>query len=220
MTDAATRIDPEALADAAGLSDRMGARRRAMMEAAAKLFVTKGYASTSLSDVVKLSGGSLSTLYDLFGNKLGLFRAIVEDRCAQISTLFDDPRVETMTPREALTQHGQRLFRLLIGPEALAAMRAMVIEGEQATEMAEMFYAAGPNRGKARVAQYLERQMDKGLLRRADPLLAAFQFCELIKGDQHMRAMIGLPVDLSDGAIAKHVNDSVDTFLRTYRPDA
>lgn len=42
------------------------------------IFLQKGYANTSLSDIVAQSGGSLSTIYKHFTNKEGLFKAILE----------------------------------------------------------------------------------------------------------------------------------------------
>lgn len=42
------------------------------------IFLQKGYANTSLSDIVAQSGGSLSTIYKHFKNKEGLFKAILE----------------------------------------------------------------------------------------------------------------------------------------------
>lgn len=42
------------------------------------IFLQKGYANTSLSDIVSQSGGSLSTIYKHFKNKEGLFKAILE----------------------------------------------------------------------------------------------------------------------------------------------
>lgn len=43
------------------------------------IFLQKGYANTSLSDIVSQSGGSLSTIYKYFKNKEGLFKAILEN---------------------------------------------------------------------------------------------------------------------------------------------
>src|SRR5262245_3793367 len=51
------------------------ARRQAMLQAAGELFLEHGFEGTSVSDVVKRSGGSLATLYAWFGSKEGLFEA-------------------------------------------------------------------------------------------------------------------------------------------------
>lgn len=51
-----------------------------IINAAIELFVTKGYAKTGLNDIIKKSGGSLSTLYDNFESKEGLLKAIIENK--------------------------------------------------------------------------------------------------------------------------------------------
>ena len=59
--------------------DRPNARARrhvAILVAAEALFIEQGYERTSLAEIVRRSGGSLATLYDLFGNKQGLLHAI------------------------------------------------------------------------------------------------------------------------------------------------
>src|SRR3546814_8176513 len=61
------------------LGPRAEARRRALLDAAARLFVTKGFEKTTLSDLVGTAGGSRATIYELFGSKAGLFRAMMEE---------------------------------------------------------------------------------------------------------------------------------------------
>lgn len=51
-------------------------RQSAILDAAESLFLEQGYDRTSLAEIVKRSGGSLATLYELFGNKQGLLHAI------------------------------------------------------------------------------------------------------------------------------------------------
>src|SRR3546814_5445337 len=51
-------------------------RHEAILDAAEALFIEQGYDRTSLAEIVRRSGGSLATLYELFGNKQGLLHAI------------------------------------------------------------------------------------------------------------------------------------------------
>src|SRR3546814_3108340 len=46
-------------------------RRKAILDAAESLFLDQGFDRVSLAAVVGQSGGSLATLYELFGNKQG-----------------------------------------------------------------------------------------------------------------------------------------------------
>lgn len=60
------------------ISDKTQKRLEKIIEVAFDMFLKKGYANTSLNDIVTKSGGSLSTIYNYFHNKEGLFKAILE----------------------------------------------------------------------------------------------------------------------------------------------
>ena len=53
--------------------------RQRVLEAAAELFATRGYAATSISAICKASGVLPSSMYWEFGNKAGIFAAVLED---------------------------------------------------------------------------------------------------------------------------------------------
>lgn len=53
--------------------------RDAIVKAARKLFATRGYANTCTEDLVKKVGLTRGALYHHFGDKEGLFRAVVDD---------------------------------------------------------------------------------------------------------------------------------------------
>src|SRR3546814_8686691 len=59
-------------------------RQSAILDAAESLFLEQGYERTSLAEIVKRSGGSLATLYELFVNKQGLLRAIATRWCDEV----------------------------------------------------------------------------------------------------------------------------------------
>lgn len=214
----------KAIAAVAGLArgakpSRREARREAIMQAATQLFVEKGYGATSLNDVVRLSGGSLSTLYDMFGNKAGLFQAIVTHRCEMMTGLFDHPDVHSRPVGEALTEHGTRLLSVLVADDTVAAMRTVIAEALQFPELAQVFYEAGPIQGRQRVAGYLAEQMRRGVLRTDDPVEAAADFCHLVIRDAQMNAIMGLPYPDTAAAITRQVGHAVEQFLRMYRAD-
>ena len=55
-----------------------------MLDAAKAVFIEHGYAEATLDEVIRRSGGSRATLYKQFGDKEGLFAAIIADICAEI----------------------------------------------------------------------------------------------------------------------------------------
>jgi len=59
--------------------DRSKVTRRAILEAAKELFVTKGYSATSVADIVDRAGTSVGLPYYHFGSKKKIFTAIWDE---------------------------------------------------------------------------------------------------------------------------------------------
>ena len=65
-------------------TERGRARWFKIVESASRLFEERGFVNVTLSDVIKKSGGSLTTLYKWFGNKEELFLGVVYVRINEI----------------------------------------------------------------------------------------------------------------------------------------
>ena len=59
---------------------RLDRRKRAIVDAARTLFIEQGYERTTVGDIVEKAGGSLSTVYKVFGSKDGLLEAVVFEK--------------------------------------------------------------------------------------------------------------------------------------------
>ena len=54
-------------------------RRRRVLDTAAELFLTHGYAATTVAAVAERAGVSVETIYKSFGGKTGLVRALIDE---------------------------------------------------------------------------------------------------------------------------------------------
>jgi len=81
-----------------------------------------------------------------------------------------------------------------------------------------VLFERGPARGHARLSAWLAGQMDKGVLRSADPLVAAKQFLALCQAGQFQMKLIGAVNRANPDAVATEIDQAVDTFLRAYAP--
>ena len=187
-------------------------RREAILEAARDLFLEKGYEATTLNDIVGRSGGSLATLYEMFEGKPGLLRALVGDRCAQISEAIDRAVSADQPPRQALLQIADYMFDKIIDPKSVALLKAAVAE----PELGRMLYEAGPANGQAKVGEYLALQAKSGRLEIDDPLQAAQLFFQMMFGHFHQKLLFGLPVKLSAAERARHFDTILAAFFKIY----
>ncbi|EIM3960114.1 multidrug efflux system transcriptional regulator CmeR, partial [Campylobacter jejuni] len=103
-------------------SQKVLARQEKIKAVALELFLTKGYQETSLSDIIKLSGGSYSNIYDGFKSKEGLFFEILDDICKKHFHLIysKTQEIKNGTLKEILTSFGLAFIEIFNQPEAVA----------------------------------------------------------------------------------------------------
>ncbi len=192
---------------------RLEARRHAFLNAANAAFLEKGYAKTTLDDIIAKSGGSRQTLYALFGGKQGLFEAIV----SRLNTeLFRPLRAEghlDRGPEEVLVEIGVHFLQMVLAPEALGVFRLVIAEGPTMPELSERFWALGPARTISAFETYFAEQTHRGVLNLADPNLAARQFQGILLGNLHMQCLLGVREIPSPEEIEAFVKSAVKRFL-------
>lgn len=198
---------------------RRDERRDAILDVARDCFLAEGYASASMSSIAARLGGSKGTLYNYFKSKDELFAAVMQRQCARMSEELFDQAYEGSEPRQRLAHFGRTFLTMLLAPEALGIHRLVVAESGRFPELGRTFYDSGPRMVQLRIADYLGRLMDEGVLRRGDPTIAAQQFKDLSISGVYQVRLWGVIDDPTPAEVAERVDRAVDTFMRAYRPD-
>lgn len=86
--------------------------RQRLMEAAAELFTQKGYASTSVREIVEKAGVTKPVLYYHFGSKEGLYLALINESYEALKTLLEVAQGYGGTVRERLLRIAQDIHQL------------------------------------------------------------------------------------------------------------
>jgi len=191
------------------------ARRQALLDAAGRLFIEKGFEKTTLSDIINRAGGSRATLYEHFGDKEGLFRAIMEENSACILEGLGAAQTdELMPPEAALNMFAQHFVQALLDDQTMSILRILVSEGGRIPDIAEAFFRIGPDTTATRLAGYLQRLSDAGALRIDDPLAAAHAFMGMVTGNIVMRRLIlpQQPLDMAE--VDRYVRQAIALFLQ------
>lgn len=207
-------IENEADIDAADHTPRMVARRQAMIDAAAAVFFEQGFERASLSAIVRRSGGSLSTLYQLFGSKEGLFEAMVTQRCAEIMEPLTAPHLPDQCPRETLTRIARGLMGVLMDPEAQGLWRMVMGEGIKFPRLPEIYFRCGPDPLQAAMIRYLGDLHERGVVQCPDVGAVVNAFCGMMQSDLFYRTVTGMRPIPDNSEIERHVQKVVDLFLR------
>ena len=102
-------------------------KARAVLDAAAELFLAQGY-GVSMDAVAKRAGVSKATLYAHFPGKEALFRAMVAEKCDRMSEEARALADHAGEIRPALEQLGLTVLRFLVSPSVLAVHRIVLAE--------------------------------------------------------------------------------------------
>ncbi len=202
-----------------GAPSRREKRRQAILDAARAVFLEQGYGATSLNDIVSVSGGSLATLYDLFGGKAGLFREMIEQECENFFGGLRAEDIDEQPLREALRVVARQFFDGVIHQPKMSLLRLVIAEAAHFPEVGATFYSVGPARGREMVSTYLVKQSRRGLLQVDDPVRAADVFIGLVLGEYQMKVLCGEDVKLSSEEIDRYLDYALDAFLKIYGPE-
>src|ERR1700734_2309299 len=157
------------------------AKRRQIVQGARATFLARGFDAASMSDIARAAGVSKGTLYVYFDNKEQLFQAIVQEECLfHAETTFNfDP--DNHDGEGILTRIGIAYVEFLCQPEKASALRTVVAIADRMPEIGRVFYETGPAVGIAKLAGYLQAQVEAGVLAIDDCEIAASQFMEACK---------------------------------------
>ncbi|MEQ8666228.1 MAG: TetR/AcrR family transcriptional regulator [Rhodospirillales bacterium] len=207
----------QAVAETHERKDKSGA----IIDAATRVFLECGYGNASMDAIAAEAGVAKQTLYSHFGSKAQLFEAIVIDRCTELLGLADAAgreRETEDTPEVSLHRAGQRFLRVILDTGSIGHYRAVVSESARFPELAEAFYRAGPLRAVACLGSELQAFDTRGLLRVDDPEASAHLFYAMLRGDLHMRCVLGLCDKPDPSEIDTWVSRVVAAFVAIHRP--
>ena len=193
-------------------------KRQAILDAAKSLFLTQGYASTSMDAVAAEAGVSKLTVYSHFNDKETLFSAAVMAKCEeQLPPLFFE-LPDGFAVENVLLNIARGFLQLINSDESVNLHRLMMALGSQDPKLSQVFFEAGPQRMLSEMGQLLQRIHDTGVLNIDKPHNAAGHFFCLIKGAANFRVLLGCGEPPTAEAAESHVQEVVGLFMRAYRP--
>lgn len=139
-------------------------RRRHILAAATDLFLEQGFSGASTSELLRRVGGSKTTIYTYFGDKAGLFTAVVDELLADSVSLLSSLDLAKLSIRDALIEIARQYLKVVLSPRYVGLMRIVVAEVHRFPEIGEAFYERGPGLSYARFEALLNERIDRGEL--------------------------------------------------------
>lgn len=197
----------------AAKSERLAERREALLAAAADVFFEQGYAATSIDAIIERAGGSKRNIYNEFGNKEGLFAALVSTFAEKALSSLVIEEIGGRDLRETLIAFGQQLMTIYMSPALIGVYRTVVAEANRYPDLGRTFYDCGPARATNRLAEVLEAAKGRGEIRAHDCFRVADHFVGLIRDNLHLQVVLGLRPPPDETEANEVVHSAVDVFL-------
>lgn len=187
-----------------------------MFEAATRLFLSGGFAETSMEAIARDAGVSKATLYAHYASREELFTAVVSAASERFSAGIPSAMSGAEDPRHWLEDLARAVLDLLLAPDVVATGRIISAEARRFPELGKLFYENGPVRLTAVLAEQFEAAMAAGVLRRSAAQDVAKHFIGLIRGDLQLRAMLGDEAALSPAERDHAIETGINVFLAAY----
>ncbi len=169
------------------------------------MFLSQGYEAACVNDVVREAGGSLATLYTQFGNKEGLFLAVIQDQHDRFVRAMTPACVDHLGLEEGLQQIGEQFLKALLARENIALFRIVVGEGRKFPDLLRRHVSATADRVRDVVSNHLARTTEAG----ADAPIIASYFLEMLRSRHHYRALADDSYTATDEEVRAHVAAAV-----------
>ena len=139
--------------------------------------------------MVECAGGSLATLYKLFGNKSGLLEAVMEDRACAKEDRLQDLVDAGRTPVEVLEVLARDLHERFLDPAEIALSRVVIAYSLENPDFARRFHGRTIANARGYLARLFARWQDDGHSLNAPPETLAAIFLGLFIYDLHSQAI-------------------------------
>lgn len=194
------------------------ARREMIAEAAYRVLVRDGYKAASILAIAKEAKASNETLYRWYGNKQGLFAALVERNAQAARALLDVALASHSDPLAVLEQLGPLLLLLVTSERAVALNRAAAGDVYDTGTLGAALAKGGREALLPLIADLLARAQDDGSLLMDDPAEAAEVYINLLIGDVQIRRVTGALEPLSEDMIVARSTRALRLLRRLYAP--
>jgi TetR/AcrR family transcriptional regulator, mexJK operon transcriptional repressor len=190
-------------------------QRACIVDCAKKLFLKKGYGSTTTDEIATVCRISKQTLYGMFAGKAALFAAVIEayhENLLELPGQYDDLPLD-----EAL----ERIFKIdtegEVDRERVGLLRLLVTESPKYPEIGIITRQHGYEKAQGDLAAWLADQRRRGLISIDDVDSAARMLSDMVFSPIILKA-IGDPQWPNPQKRQAHTRRCISVFLNGVRP--
>ena len=193
-------------------------KRRQIVDVASRLFTELGYERTSMSLISETLGGSKATLYGYFKSKEELLQAVLVYDVTEEADRLMNEFLSGKNLREGLITLGKAYMHRRLSPAPIANVRIVSTQPEGST-IGKDFYERILGPAWRRLANRFKMMMDAGILKKADPWIAAMQWKGMCEWDMFERRLLNAIKEAPADEIERASIAAADSFLKLYGTD-
>lgn len=193
-------------------------RQEQIERAAYAVLEAKGYAGASMLAIARAAKASNETLYAWYGDKTGLFRALVRRNAAEVTALLTTEIAAGGDAAAALARVGPVLLGLVTSERAVALNRAAA--ADPTGELGRAIAAEGRGAVAPLIAQVLAQGRAAGAFAFDDLEAACEVYLGLLIGDLQIRRVVGRMPQPDAAARQARSDRALRLFSALCRPEA
>lgn len=186
-------------------------RHEAIAQAAYDLLAVKGYDGASMLSIAKAAKASNETLYRWYGDKQGLFAALVRDNAAQTEEVLTKAIENSSDPLNSLHEIAPVFLSMLLGERAILLNRAAA--AEPSGELGAVLSAGGRDVIQPLFARLVAKATGTSGAQTAQ---LTGQFLGLLVGDLQIKRVIGVQAELSQREIEARADAALVAFGKLF----
>ena len=187
-------------------------RAKRLLVSAEALFLKHGYKGTSLQMLIEQAGGSRRTIYSEFGNKEGLFKAVLQQKVNEVQLILADIG-DIHHPRESLIKVCFTFLTKLLEPDMVTLFKLLIATSQDIPDIGNMIYQHALVYGPKGLANFLAQLNTLGTIKIDDPQQASYLLLGMAKGHVHIHALLDPRFRISEQQIRLQVEQAVGVFL-------
>ena len=192
------------------------AKTEAILDAAIEVIGERGLAAP-MEAIARRAGVSKQTVYNHYGSKAELVRALMARRVAQITAPLREPSAVDH-PREALAAYARSMLETVTTTKSYSIMRVIIQGAGEMPDVAHEVFEAGPRHERRQLAAFLEMETRLCRLKVENFDQAAEFFSGMVMGHSQLRALLRLPSDKTAAEFNAVAREAARRFMRAYAP--
>jgi TetR/AcrR family transcriptional repressor of mexJK operon len=191
---------------------RSARKRAAILAAATRVFLDRGYVGASMDEVARAAAVSKQTVYKQFADKKALFEHVMRATSEPMHAALHEAvgAAGTGDLGTDLRAYGETLLEQVVAPDVVRLRHIILAEADRFPDLAASWHAQGP----AKTIDDLSERL--AALNLPDPHQAAEHLMWLLIADPLVRSMFVPATTLTDAERTARVDAAVTTFLAAY----